>query len=59
MRYILIEFTKGLFQQAYQEVNERGVVVRYLDLNGDELELPEVTESKVLDDSPERPVWAV
>lgn len=58
MRYILIEFTVGLQQQAYQEVNERGVVVRYLDLDGNTLVLPPVTESKVLNDNPGTPSWA-
>lgn len=57
MQYILIEFTFGLNCQAYQEV-ENGYVVRYTDLDGNTLELPEVTESRVINANPPIPEWA-
>lgn len=58
MYYILIEFTVGLSQQAYQEVID-GQVVRIVDLEGDELLLPEITESHVIDPAPPTPSWAI
>ncbi len=48
MQYIKIKFTLGLDCEAYQVVNESMVVVGYVDLQGEPLELPEVTESQVL-----------
>lgn len=50
MKYLLIEFTKGLECQAYQEIDESGVVQRYLDMDGNELVLPKITESRVLNE---------
>lgn len=50
MRYIKIVFTKGLDEEAYQEVDSRGNVVRFIDLDGDELKVPEVYECAVKDD---------
>ena len=47
MQYIKIQFTLGLDCEAYQVV-ENMVVVGYVDLQGTPLELPEVTESKVI-----------
>ena len=47
MKYIKIKFTFGLDCEAYQVV-ENMVVVSYIDLQGNPLELPEVTESQVL-----------
>ena len=47
MKYIKIKFTLGLDCEAYQVI-ENMVVVGYIDLQGNPLELPEVTESKVL-----------
>lgn len=58
MHCIKIEFTKGLLQQAYQEIDENQVVINYRDLSGNILELPPVTESKVIDANPEMPIWA-
>ena len=48
MKYIKIQFTLGLEQEAYQVVDENMCVVGYVNLDGSPLELPEVTESKVL-----------
>jgi len=48
MKYIKIKFTLGLDCEAYQVVSENMVVVGYIDLQGNPLELPEVTESQVL-----------
>jgi len=60
MRYLLIEFTKGLECQAYQELTDDGSeVARYLDLDGNELTLPEVTESRVLKPEYVVPEWSV
>ncbi len=59
MRYIKIEFTKGLQCQAYQEVDAEGIVVNYKDMNGNILELPLDCESSVLEDSPELPEWGI
>jgi hypothetical protein len=47
MKYIKIKFTLGLDCEAYQVVDNM-VVVGYIDLQGNPLELPEVTESQVL-----------
>lgn len=51
MYYNLIEFTFGLYQQALQEIDENGIVTRYLNLDLSELELPLVTESKVIEEN--------
>lgn len=48
MRYILVEFTKGIECQAYQEIDDNNVVQRYVDLYGNELVPPKVTESRVV-----------
>lgn len=57
MDYILIEFTLGLEGPAYQEVLD-GEVIRYCDLNGVTIDLPAITESRVVNATPERPEWA-
>jgi hypothetical protein len=50
MKYIKIQFTVGLNCIAWQEIDESQMaVVRYLDEQGNELVLPEVTESHVID----------
>ncbi len=49
MRYIKIQFTLGLTCQAYQVIDENMCVVGYVDLQCQPLELPEVTESYVID----------
>jgi hypothetical protein len=52
MRYIKIEFTFGISRIAFQEIDEDGIVVRILDESGNEFQIPEVTESKVIDENP-------
>jgi len=58
MKYLLVEFTKGLECQAYQEIDENGMTQRYLDTNGVELKLPKVTESRVISDDYVTPEFA-
>lgn len=59
MKYLLIEFTKGISGRAYQELTDDGTqVVRYLDLAGNELALPAVTESRVVNAEYTVPEWA-
>jgi hypothetical protein len=48
MKYIKIQFTLGLECEAYQVIDENMCVAGYVNLDGSELILPEVTESKVL-----------
>jgi len=48
MKYIKIQFTLGLECDAYQVLDENMCVVGFINLDGSELILPEVTESKVL-----------
>tara|TARA_R110000868_G_scaffold32_2_gene296 strand:- start:3033 stop:3239 length:207 start_codon:yes stop_codon:yes gene_type:complete len=48
MKYIKIKFTFGLDCEAYQVLNNM-LVVGYVDLDGNPLELPEITESMVID----------
>jgi len=48
MKYIKIKFTLGLDCEAYQVIDNM-VVVSYVDLQCNPLELPEVTESYVID----------
>lgn len=55
--YIGIVFTKGLGCSAYQEINAAQQVVRYCDLDGDTLDVPDVTESNVIDADPPFPPW--
>lgn len=51
-KYIHIRFTKGLHCDAYQEISPDGSqVLRYLDMNGAEIVLPDVTESGVVNKS--------
>lgn len=59
MQYIKIRFTKGLQQDAYQEVDDNDVVVRYCDLDGNTLTPPSITESYVLNAAPLRPAWGL
>lgn len=47
MKYMKIKFTLGLDCEAYQVI-ENMCVVGYIDLQGNPLELPEITESKVI-----------
>lgn len=48
MKYIKIQFTLGLDCAAYQVLDENMCVVGFVNLDGSELTLPEVTESKVI-----------
>ena len=48
MKYIKIQFTLGLECEAYQVLDENMCVVGFINLDGSELILPEVTESKVV-----------
>ena len=50
MRYIKIQFTAGLDTAAYQEVDDRGQVVAYVDEKGNEFDVPEGCESHVVED---------
>lgn len=59
MKYVLIQFTKGLECQAYQEILD-GVCIRNLDMDGNELALPESgAESHVINNDPPIPSWGV
>ena len=50
MIYNKIKFTVGLESIVYQEIEENtNVVIRYCDDNGNTIELPEVTESEVIE----------
>lgn len=50
MKYIKIQFTLGLNCLAWQEIDDTSMtVVRYLDLDGNTLSLPAITESHVVD----------
>lgn len=49
MKYIKIQFTLGLDCEAYQVIDESMTVVGYVDLLGNQLLVPEVTESHVVD----------
>jgi hypothetical protein len=48
MNLIKIQFTLGLECEAYQVLDENMCVVGFINLDGSELILPEVTESKVV-----------
>lgn len=50
MRYIKIQFTKGLDMAAYQEVSDRGEVVAYVGEDGNEFLVPDGCESHVVED---------
>lgn len=56
MEYIKILFTFGLNCEAYQEISN-GVVQRYCDLQGNTIDVPSVTESRVIEANPEYPAW--
>ena len=49
MKYIKIKFTFGLDCEAYQMIDKNMCVIDYVDLEGNTLELPDVTESIVVD----------
>lgn len=59
MKYVLIQFTKGLECLAYQEI-DAGICIRNLDMDGNELTLPlDGAESHVVDNDPPFPSWGV
>ena len=58
MSYIKIKFTLGLDVFAYQVI-ENGSLVEYRTESGELLELPNVTESYVVDDNPSTLEWMV
>lgn len=45
------------FIKVYQEVNDQGIISRMVDMDGNTIELPAVTESRVIDDNPPTPTW--
>ena len=49
MKYIKIQFTLGLACEAYQVIDRNMTVIDYVDLNGQHIDVPEVTESVVVD----------
>lgn len=55
--YILCEFEYGYEGQFYQEINQ-GLVIRYVDLDGNTLELTGEYGYKIINSEPERPLWA-
>lgn len=79
MKYLIIEFTKGLECMAYQEIQEEATlvvtnpesdppesyiltppytVIRYTDLEGNTLDLPAITESRIVTPEYVIPEWA-
>lgn len=57
LEYILCEFDYGYTGQLYQEVNN-GNVVRLVDLNGNTLTLEGDYGYYVINEFPDRPIWA-
>jgi len=55
--YILCEFNYGYEGQLYQEISN-GSVVRYTDLDGNTLILEGSYGYNVINEFPERPIWA-
>lgn len=55
-QYILIQFTEGLQEQAYQQIDPLGNLT-YWDTLGNPLDLPAVTESQVINANPPFPPW--
>jgi len=55
--YILCEFNYGYEGQLYQEISN-GSVVRYTDLDGNTLTLEGSYGYNVINELPERPIWA-
>ena len=56
MQYILIKFEYGMEGTAYQEISN-GVVIRYTDMDGNTIELPQNVGSHVIDPNPPRQPW--
>jgi hypothetical protein len=55
--YILCEFEYGYEGQLYQEISN-GSVIRLTDLDGNTLTLEGSYGYRVINSTPERPVWA-
>ena len=55
--YILCSFNYGYEGQLYQEIYD-GQVVRYTDIDGNTLTLEGSYGYDIINDIPERPVWA-
>jgi|Laugresbdmm110sd_1035091.scaffolds.fasta_scaffold451554_2 hypothetical protein len=55
--YILCEFEYGYEGQLYQEISN-GSVIRLTDLDGNTLTLEGSYGYRVINPTPERPVWA-
>jgi len=56
--YILCEFEYGYEGQLYQEISN-GVVIRLTDLDGNTLEVSGDYGYFVVNNNPERPLWAL
>lgn len=52
--YQLAEFSNG--DRLYQECDSNGVVIRFLDIDGNPTLMP-TTEYGIIDSTPPRPVW--
>ena len=55
--YILCEFNYGYIGQMYQEISN-GSVIRYVDLDGNTLTLEGSYGYSIINENPDRPVWA-
>jgi hypothetical protein len=55
MRYIKVEFTRGLEMLGYQEVDDYGQVSAFLDEVGQEFIVPEGVEYHVVEEEPKIP----
>ena len=55
--YYLCEFEYGYEGQFYQEVSN-GQVIRYTDLDGNDLTLEGSYGCSIINSNPDRPVWA-
>ena len=55
--YYLCEFEYGYEGQFYQVVSN-GQVVRYTDLDGNDLTLEGAYGCRIINSNPDRPVWA-
>lgn len=59
MRYIKVKFTAGLETVAYQEVNDYGQVVAYIDEVGQEFLLPMGVEFHVVEEMADSPFVSI
>ena len=58
MEYILCEFEYGYVGQMYQEISNN-VLMRYVDLDGNTMNLEGGYGYKIIDLNPPRPTWAL